>query len=159
MQRTKQRVRRFSDHFTTISSHFFDNCLYIFHKTELQTVILRCWTDLNHNWFKSYDTKRKWGKKAYIGPFQSNQFLSLVFIPLCIHTDIFGRDGMAPISCNHINYFISFWFSLTYDFQKEFKPMCAYISLHEARCNISCFPIKHNRKDPRVSTQSGMWYT
>ena len=35
----------------------------IFHKTEVLTVILRCWTGLNHNWFKSYDTKRKWGDK------------------------------------------------------------------------------------------------
>ena len=32
----------FFDHFTTISSHFFDNYLYIFHKTEVQMVILRC---------------------------------------------------------------------------------------------------------------------
>ena len=42
---------------------FFDNYLYIFHKTEVQTVILRCWTGLNHNWFKSYDTKRNAGEK------------------------------------------------------------------------------------------------
>ena len=28
--------------FSTISGHFFDNSLYIFHKTEVQTVILRC---------------------------------------------------------------------------------------------------------------------
>ena len=31
----------FFDHFTTISSHFFDNYLDIFHKTEVLTVILR----------------------------------------------------------------------------------------------------------------------
>ena len=34
------------DHFTMISSHFFDTYLYIFHKTEDQMVILRCWTGL-----------------------------------------------------------------------------------------------------------------
>ena len=34
---------------------FFANCMCIFHKTEVQTVILRC---LNINWYKSYDTKR-----------------------------------------------------------------------------------------------------
>ena len=48
-------------YFTTISSHFFDTNLYIFHKTAVQTIILRCWTDLNHNWFKRYDTKCKLG--------------------------------------------------------------------------------------------------
>ena len=36
--------------FLTISGHFFDNYLYIFDKTEVQTVILRCWTSLNLNW-------------------------------------------------------------------------------------------------------------
>ena len=61
---------------------YFDNYLYIFHKTKLQTVILRCWTDLNHNWFKSYDTKCKWGKKKKVGSLQSSQFLPLLFIPL-----------------------------------------------------------------------------
>ena len=38
----------------------FDKFLNIFHKTEVQVVILRCWTGLNPNWFKSYDTKRKY---------------------------------------------------------------------------------------------------
>ena len=32
-------------------------CTKIFHKTEVQTGILRCWRGLNLNWFKSYDTK------------------------------------------------------------------------------------------------------
>ena len=31
---------------------FFDNYLYIFHKTEVQTVNLRSWIDLDLNWFK-----------------------------------------------------------------------------------------------------------
>ena len=43
--------------FTTISGHFFTICMFIFHKTEVQTVILRCFMVLNLNWFKSYDTK------------------------------------------------------------------------------------------------------
>ena len=33
---------------------FFAICMFIFHRTEVQTVILRCLTDLNLNWFKSY---------------------------------------------------------------------------------------------------------
>ena len=45
--------------FTIISSHFFANYMNIFHKTEIQTVILRCCTGLYLNWFKSYDTNAK----------------------------------------------------------------------------------------------------
>ena len=37
-----------------VSGHFFAICFFIFHKTEVQTVILRCLTGLNHSWFKSY---------------------------------------------------------------------------------------------------------
>ena len=33
---------------------FLCKCMFIFHKTEVQTVILRCWTSLNLDWFKSY---------------------------------------------------------------------------------------------------------
>ena len=46
--------------FTTISSRFSTIYINIFHKTEVQTVILRCWTGLYFNWFKSYDTKCKY---------------------------------------------------------------------------------------------------
>ena len=42
---------------------FFANYMFIFHKIEIQTVILRCLTSLNLNWYKSYDTKRKNTKK------------------------------------------------------------------------------------------------
>ena len=43
-----------------LTSHFFANYMNIFHKTEVQMVILRCRTGLYLNWFKSYDTKRKY---------------------------------------------------------------------------------------------------
>ena len=42
-------------HFLTICGHFFGNYIDIFHKTEIQTVILRCILCLNVNWIKSYD--------------------------------------------------------------------------------------------------------
>jgi hypothetical protein len=45
--------------FMTIFGHFFANFIYIFHKTEVQTVIFRCLTGLDLNWIKSYDTKCK----------------------------------------------------------------------------------------------------
>ena len=38
---------------------FFANHMGIFHKTEIQTVILRCLMSLNLNWYKSYGTKCK----------------------------------------------------------------------------------------------------
>ena len=40
-------------HFTTISGHLFGNYINIFHKTEIQTVILRCLVCKNCNWIKS----------------------------------------------------------------------------------------------------------
>ena len=48
----------------SISGHFFAICLVICHKTEVQTVILRCLTSLNLNWFQRYDEKRKKAKNA-----------------------------------------------------------------------------------------------
>ena len=42
-------------HFSTISGHFLANYMNIFHKTEIQTVILRCLVCLNLNWVKSND--------------------------------------------------------------------------------------------------------
>ena len=42
---------------STIFGHFFANCINIFHKTEVQAVILMCLMGQNLNWFKSYNTK------------------------------------------------------------------------------------------------------
>ena len=38
--------------------------MFIFHKTEIQTVILRCLPSLNLNWYKSYDIKHKNAKNT-----------------------------------------------------------------------------------------------
>ena len=38
--------------------------MVIFHKTEIQAVILRCLMSLNPNWYKSYDTKLKNSRNA-----------------------------------------------------------------------------------------------
>ena len=45
-------------------SPFFAKDMLIFHKTEIQTVILRCLTSLNLFWFQRYDEKRKKAKNA-----------------------------------------------------------------------------------------------
>ena len=47
-------------HFKTVSSHFFGNCMTIFHKTEVQTVILRCLTGLKLDSIKGYELKCKY---------------------------------------------------------------------------------------------------
>ena len=46
--------------YTTVSGHFFAISMFIFHKTEVQRVNLRCLTDLNPSLLKSYDIKSKY---------------------------------------------------------------------------------------------------
>ena len=46
--------------FSTISSQFSAIYINTFHKNEVNTAILRCWTGLYLNLFKSYDTKCKY---------------------------------------------------------------------------------------------------
>ena len=43
---------------------FLANYIFIFHKTEIQTVVLRCLMSLNLNWYRSYDKKHKNTKNA-----------------------------------------------------------------------------------------------
>ena len=52
---------------------FFANYMNIFHKTEIQTVILRCSTSLKLNWYKSYDTKCKNAKNTKESFFTKSQ--------------------------------------------------------------------------------------
>ena len=47
----------FNNCYKTVSDHFFAICIFIFHKTEVKTVILRCLIGLDLNWFKSYGLK------------------------------------------------------------------------------------------------------
>ena len=60
--------------FMTTFSHIFDIYIHIFHKPEVQTVILRCLTGLNWNWFKSYDTNNKYFKAYTIPPTPHTSF-------------------------------------------------------------------------------------
>jgi hypothetical protein len=46
-------------HFTILSGIFYANYMSIFHKSKVLTVILRCSTCLNLNWFKSYNLTHK----------------------------------------------------------------------------------------------------
>ena len=56
----RKRMLLLNDCYTTVSGHFFAMCMFIFHKTEVQTVSLRYLTDLNPNLFKNYDQKPKY---------------------------------------------------------------------------------------------------
>ena len=47
----------------TTSGHFLATYMFILHKTEIQTVILRCLMRLNLNWYKSNDATPKNTKK------------------------------------------------------------------------------------------------
>ena len=58
-------------HFTTTSGHFSPNCMFIFHKKEVQTVILRCLMGLNIDWFKNYGLRCKWRPRAFLANFQN----------------------------------------------------------------------------------------
>ena len=44
----------------TIYGQFLANCMFIFHKTEVQTVILRCLTGLHLDWFRHYGLRCGW---------------------------------------------------------------------------------------------------
>jgi hypothetical protein len=57
-------------HFMTISGHFSTNCIFIFHKNEVQTVILRCLMGLSLDWFKSYGLRCRWRPHACLANFQ-----------------------------------------------------------------------------------------
>ena len=50
-----ENLQLINGHFTTIYGHFSANCNNVFHKAEVQTVILRCLVYLYLNWIKSYD--------------------------------------------------------------------------------------------------------
>ena len=55
----QQNLQLINSLFTTILSHCSASYIKIFYKTEIQTVILKCLTCLNLNWFKSFNTKRQ----------------------------------------------------------------------------------------------------
>ena len=65
---------------------FFANCIFIFHKTEVQTVILKCLRSLNPNWFKSYDTKRKNAEMQMSVFVQNRQKSEMEIFALCVIT-------------------------------------------------------------------------
>ena len=71
-------------YFRLISCHFFANDMIIFHKTEVQKIILRCLTGLNSDWFNNYDTKCKYFHFRFFAILYKNTHLHfLCFCLLC----------------------------------------------------------------------------
>ena len=52
-----KRMSHLNKCYTTISGHFFAMFMFIFHKNQVQRVILICIMVLNFNWFKIYGLK------------------------------------------------------------------------------------------------------
>ena len=65
---------------------FFCQLYFIFYKTEVQTVISKCLTSLNPNWFKSYDTKHKNARNANECFCTKSQKSEMEIFALCVIT-------------------------------------------------------------------------
>ena len=78
-----KRMLLLNNCYKIVSGHFFAICIFIFHKTEVQAVILRWLMGLNFNWFKSYDTKRKYFHFSFFLRFFTKTDVS-VFCIFCI---------------------------------------------------------------------------
>ena len=64
---------------------FLALCMFIFHKTEVLTVILRCLTGLTYDWLKSYDTKGKYFHFFFFVILYKNRHLLLLcFLCFCV---------------------------------------------------------------------------
>ena len=54
-KKKNEKLPLINGHFMTISGHFSTSYIDIFHKNDVQTVILRCLVCLNLNWIQSYN--------------------------------------------------------------------------------------------------------
>ena len=70
MQSESKQITITNAHFMTISGRVPANYMFIFHKTEVQTVILRCLMGLNLDWFKSYGLRCRWRPRTCLANFQ-----------------------------------------------------------------------------------------
>ena len=106
-------------HFTTISGYFVGNYIYIFHKTEVMKIILRCLTCLNLNWIKRYHLNYNlfWQLCFLIFGEKNPENLSFKnghFLTICGHLfgkyiDIFHKteiqtDILRCLMCKNINW-------------------------------------------------------
>ena len=93
---------------------FLCKCMFIFHKTEIQTVILMCLMGLNSDWFKNYDTNCKYfhflcllhtSKKMKICIFCFFAFFVITLEPIKVKTCLAPQNDRLNLSFvkdNHI---------------------------------------------------------
>ena len=100
-------------HFRTISGHFFANYMNIFHKTEIQTVILRCLMSLKLNRCKSYDTKCKNPENANESFFSKSQK---------------NGDGNICLLCHNFwtNWYLELLSTSKWPSESQFCERCSY---------------------------------
>ena len=63
---------------------------------------MRCWTGLNHNWFKSYDTKHKWGGKVAV-------LITQVFFRLSVSIYSLTKVHIGNVSRDSTVYWSVIW--------------------------------------------------
>ena len=79
LQFCKKKIEKLpliNGHLMTISSQFSANYNKIFHKTEVQTVILMCFVYLYLNWIKSYNIKSV--KKIFFSCLKMHYFRAIL---------------------------------------------------------------------------------
>ena len=94
------------DHFWS----FFCLLYHIFHKTEVQTVILRCLTGLNLDSFKTYDSKCKYFHICFLAILQKKNafeffgfwfffpFCVIIIVPIMIQTSLGPQNVRLNLS-------------------------------------------------------------
>ena len=105
-------------------SHFFPNYMNVFHKTEIQMVILSCWTGLNLNWLRSYDTKRKYFHFIY---FWENLIVCVFcnFCVLCLLSCFsFVSYLLNQLRFRPVQHLKTTMWSLNLSFVKDIKVVC-----------------------------------
>ena len=67
--------------FLTICGHFCGNDIDIFHKIEIQMVILKCFVCLNLNWIKSYEIIS--GQSTFLHTWKCTEVTLAIFSKFC----------------------------------------------------------------------------
>ena len=92
VRKKNEKLTLINGHFMTISGHFSASLIEIFHKTDVQTVILRCLVSQNLNWIQSYD--------MILDP-----KLILFYAWKCIISGLFCRSVFWHLLGNQLSYF------------------------------------------------------
>ena len=105
VRKKNEKLPQINGHFMTISGHFSASLIEIFHKTEVQTVILRCLVCENLNWIQSYDII-----------LVKNSFF---YAWKCIISGLFCRSVFWHLLGNQLSYFNNgYFFKILWSFHE-----------------------------------------